>query len=48
MNAVQGSRNSYGDDMGAYLCFMAVRLLEMHRILKEDGSIYLHCDSERL
>ena len=31
--------------MGAFLCFMAVRLLEMHRILREDGSIYLHCDS---
>lgn len=45
MNVVQGSRNSYGDNMGAYLCFMAVRLLEMHRVLREDGSIYLHCDS---
>ena len=45
MNVIQGSRNSYGDDMGAFLCFMAVRLLEMHRILREDGSIYLHCDS---
>ena len=44
MNVIQGSRDSYGDDMGAYLCFMAVRLLEMHRILREDGSIYLHCD----
>ena len=28
-----------------FLCFMAVRLLEMHRVLREDGSIYLHCDS---
>ena len=27
-----------------YLCYMAVRLLEMHRILKDTGSIYLHCD----
>ena len=27
-----------------YLVFMAVRLIEMHRILKETGSIYLHCD----
>ena len=44
MNVIQGSRNSYGDDMGAFLCFMAVRILEMHRILREDGSIYLHCD----
>ena len=33
-----------GDDMGAFLCFMAVRLLEMRRVLKDTGSIYLHCD----
>lgn len=26
------------------MCFMAVRLLEMHRVLKPNGSIYLHCD----
>ena len=44
MNVIYGSRNSYGDDMGAFLCFMAVRLLEMRRILKATGSIYLHCD----
>ena len=43
-NVVQGRKNSYGDDMGAFLCFMAVRLVEMKRILREDGSIYLHCD----
>ncbi len=29
----------------AYLQFMAVRLIEMHRILKPTGSIYLHCDN---
>ena len=44
MNVIQGSRNSYGDDMGAFLCFMAVRLLEMRRVLRDDGSVYLHCD----
>ena len=27
-----------------YLCYMAVRLIELHRILKDVGSIYLHCD----
>lgn len=26
------------------MCFMAVRLLAMHRVLKSTGSIYLHCD----
>ncbi len=44
MNVINGSRQSYGDDMGAFLCFMGVRLLEMHRVLRDDGSIYLHCD----
>ena len=44
MNAILGSRNSYGDDMGAFLCYMAVRLIAMRRILRDDGSIYLHCD----
>ena len=28
----------------AYLSFMATRLVEMRRILKKSGSIYLHCD----
>ena len=28
----------------SYLAYMAVRLLEMRRILKPTGSIYLHCD----
>ncbi|MXY14546.1 MAG: hypothetical protein F4Y53_02490 [Proteobacteria bacterium] len=28
----------------SYLVYMAPRLLEMHRILKDTGSIYLHCD----
>ncbi len=44
MNVINGSKESFGDDMGAFLCFMAVRLLEMRRILRPDGSIYLHCD----
>ena len=29
----------------SYLDFMKVRLVEMHRILKSTGSLYLHCDS---
>lgn len=32
------------NDMMAYLAMMAVRLLELHRILKTTGSLYLHCD----
>ena len=44
MEVINASRAAYGDDMGAFLCFMGVRLMEMHRVLREDGSIYLHCD----
>jgi site-specific DNA-methyltransferase (adenine-specific) len=32
-------------DMMAYLVMMAPRLVELHRVLKPTGSIYLHCDS---
>ncbi len=32
------------NDMMAYLTMMAVRLVELHRVLKPEGSIYLHCD----
>ena len=35
---------AHSDGMGAYMCFMAVRLLAMRRVLKPTGSIYLHCD----
>ena len=30
--------------MQSYLIMMSTRLLEMARILKDTGSIYLHCD----
>ena len=30
--------------MSAFLCWLAVRVLEMHRILKPTGSMYLHID----
>ncbi|GHT54046.1 hypothetical protein AGMMS49982_18110 [Bacteroidia bacterium] len=30
--------------MSAYLTYMAQRIIEMYRILKDTGSLYLHCD----
>lgn len=30
--------------MTAYLAMMAVRLVELHRVLRPTGSLYLHCD----
>ena len=32
------------NDVMAYLTMMAIRLLELKRVLKDTGSIYLHCD----
>ena len=32
------------NDMLAYLVMMCRRLLELHRVLKPTGSLYLHCD----
>jgi site-specific DNA-methyltransferase (adenine-specific) len=37
-------RETAGDGTGAYLAMMAARLLELRRVLKPTGSIYLHCD----
>ena len=34
----------HGAGMKSYLIMMAVRVLEMHRLLKPTGSLYLHCD----
>ena len=42
---LRAMRAFLGDnDMMAYLAMMAVRLLELHRVLKATGSLYLHCD----
>ena len=41
---IQASREAHGKTMMAYLVMMSLRLLEMHRLLKATGSIYLHCD----
>ncbi len=42
---MQGVRSFLGEtDMMAYLAMMAPRLVELRRVLKPTGSIYLHCD----
>lgn len=41
---IDAAKATYGLDMAAFLCFMGVRIMEMHRVLKDTGSIYLHCD----
>jgi len=42
---LEGFRYFLGiSDIMSYLVMMAIRLLELKRVLKETGSIYLHCD----
>ena len=43
-SVIAGARLAYGDDMAAFMCWLGVRLMEMHRILRLDGTLYLHLD----
>ena len=43
-HVIKTSGLTHGRGMQSYLTMMAVRLMEMHRVLKPTGSIYLHCD----
>ena len=44
LSSFQSSTNKHYLYNYCYLCYMAIRLIEMQRILKDTGSIYLHCD----
>ena len=41
---LQATRTVHGDSMMSYLIYMSIRIMEMKRLLKSTGSIYLHCD----
>ena len=41
---IDAARFVHGESIAAYLCYMAIRLIEMHRVLKPTGSLWLHCD----
>ena len=43
-SAITAAGYIHGESSQAYLTYMAIRLLEMRRVLKFTGSIYLHCD----
>lgn len=44
-DALRAMRDLVGDGaVLAYLVMMAVRLVELHRVLRPTGSMYLHCD----
>ncbi len=44
VEVIESGVEAHSPSMGAYLCYMSVRLMEMHRVLKSTGSMYLHCD----
>lgn len=41
---LDAGRKRNAASLPAYLAFMAIRLVEMHRILKPNGSLFVHCD----
>ena len=43
-HVIKTSGMTHGKGMQSCLTMMAVRLMEMHRVLKPTGSIYSHCD----
>ena len=43
-SAISAAEFSHSKSMKAYLVMMGIRMLEMKRVLKPTGSIYLHCD----
>ncbi len=43
-NVIESARRTHSEGIAAYLAYMAIRLIECHRVLKSTGSLYLHCD----
>ncbi len=41
---IESAMHAHTKNLGAFLCFLAERLIECHRILKDTGSIYVHLD----
>ena len=42
--AIENGRINHSTSMAAFLCWLGVRLIQMHRVLADDGSMYLHID----
>ena len=43
-HTISAAEFSHGKSMKAYLIMMGIRMLELFRILKPTGTLYLHCD----
>lgn len=43
---IEATRYTHSDNIAAYIAFMTLRTVEVRRVLKPTGSVYLHCDHE--
>ena len=43
---IESTRRTHAEDTAAYIAFMSQRMLEIRRVLKPTGSVYLHCDHD--
>ena len=43
---INATRRTHSDGIAAYIAFMVERMLEIKRVLKPTGSVYVHCDHE--
>lgn len=43
--AIEAAKAVHSKGMMSYLIYMSIRIIEMHRILKSTGTLYIHCDS---
>lgn len=45
LKVIETTRHTHSEGTAAYSAYMAIRLIECHRVLKSSGSLYLHCDN---
>ena len=43
---IEATRRTHSESTAAYIAFMAQRVIELRRVLKPTGSVYLHCDHD--
>ena len=46
LRLIEATRYTHSESIAAYITFMTIRIIEIRRILKLTGSVYLHCDHE--
>ncbi len=46
LHLIEATRYTHSKSTAAYIAFMTLRMIEIRRVLKKTGSVYLHCDHE--